>query len=70
MKRKITTYGGYFERFISTLSTKELLKLNYRNQKIECLSNSSNLYVMDYMSYVWNIIVIFTEYFLFLMMDK
>lgn len=29
MKRKITTYGGYFENFIKTLSTKELIKLNY-----------------------------------------
>jgi hypothetical protein len=29
MKRIITTYGGYFERFIATLSHKELLKLNY-----------------------------------------
>ena len=29
MKRKITTYGGYFEKFIATLSAKELLKLNY-----------------------------------------
>ncbi len=29
MKRRIKTYGGYFERFIATLSSKELLKLNY-----------------------------------------
>jgi phage-related protein len=29
VKRKITTYGGYFERFIETLSSKELIKLNY-----------------------------------------
>lgn len=29
MRRKITTYGGYFERFIATLSEKELIKLNY-----------------------------------------
>jgi phage-related protein len=29
MKRKIITYGGYFERFIETLSLNELLKLNY-----------------------------------------
>jgi len=29
MKRKIKTYGGYFERFIETLLPKELLKLNY-----------------------------------------
>ena len=29
MKRKIKTYGGYFERFIETLLPKELVKLNY-----------------------------------------
>lgn len=29
MKRKIITYGGYFERFISRLSGKELKKLDY-----------------------------------------
>ena len=29
MRRKITTYGGYFERFIASLSDKEIIKLNY-----------------------------------------
>ncbi|MCL2073012.1 MAG: type II toxin-antitoxin system RelE/ParE family toxin [Marinilabiliaceae bacterium] len=29
MKRRISTYGGYFERFIATLTEKEILKLNY-----------------------------------------
>jgi len=29
MRRIIKTYGGYFERFIETLSSKELIKLNY-----------------------------------------
>ena len=29
MKRKILTYGGYFERFIEKLLPKELTKLNY-----------------------------------------
>ena len=29
MKRKIITYGGYFERFILTLLPNEILKLNY-----------------------------------------
>ena len=29
MKRKVTTYGGYFERFIKMLLPKELEKLNY-----------------------------------------
>ena len=29
MRRKVITYGGYFERFIETLSEKEMLKINY-----------------------------------------
>jgi len=29
MKRKIITYGGYFEAFIKTLSEKELRKIDY-----------------------------------------
>ena len=29
MKRKITTYGGYFEAFLLTLSSKERIKLDY-----------------------------------------
>jgi phage-related protein len=29
MKRVIITYGNYFERFLTTLSSKELIKLNY-----------------------------------------
>ncbi len=29
MKRKIVTYGGYFERFLSTLTEKEVRKLDY-----------------------------------------
>jgi putative addiction module killer protein len=28
VKRRINTYGGYFERFLETLNTKELQKLN------------------------------------------
>lgn len=28
MKREIRTYGGYFERFLKTLNSKELEKLN------------------------------------------
>jgi putative addiction module killer protein len=35
MKRRIKTYGGYFERFIVTLSDKELLKLNYIISQLE-----------------------------------
>ena len=29
MKRKVTTYGGYFERFLETLLQKERIKLDY-----------------------------------------
>lgn len=29
MKRRIITYGGYFERFLTTLSEKEIAKLNF-----------------------------------------
>jgi phage-related protein len=29
MKRKIKTYGGYFERLLSTLSSKETEKMDY-----------------------------------------
>ena len=29
MKRTVITYGGYFERFLETLNSKELVKLNY-----------------------------------------
>ena len=29
MKRRIVTYGGYFERFISELTDKEIKKLDY-----------------------------------------
>ena len=29
MRRKIITYGGYFERFMETLSRKEIEKLDY-----------------------------------------
>lgn len=29
MKREIITYGGYFERFLETLSSKEISKLDY-----------------------------------------
>jgi phage-related protein len=29
MERLIITYGGYFERFLETLSSREIIKLNY-----------------------------------------
>ena len=33
MKRTILTYGGYFERFIATLDTKERRKVNLYSMK-------------------------------------
>lgn len=34
MKRTITTYGGHFERFIATLTKKELLDMETNDHKI------------------------------------
>ena len=61
MRRKILTYGGYFERFISTLTEKNLrswiISSLYWNRKIGYRPNSSCFYAMDYMSCVWNMTV-------------
>jgi phage-related protein len=48
MKRKINTYGGYFERFIETLNSKELAKLNY----IVSLLESSDRLPVKFIKYV------------------
>jgi phage-related protein len=48
MKRKITTYGGYFERFIKTLSPKELGKLNY----IVSLLEAADRLPVKFMKYI------------------
>jgi len=48
MKRKITTYGGYFERFVETLSPKELLKLDY----IIALLETSDRMPVKFMKYI------------------
>jgi len=48
MKRQIRTYGGYFERFIETLSVKELVKLNY----IISLLETSDRMPVKFMKYI------------------
>jgi len=48
MKRKITTYGGYFERFIEKLSPKELAKLDY----IISLLETSNRMPVKFIRYI------------------
>jgi len=48
MKRKIKTYGGYFERFLKTLLPKELVKLN----SIISLLETSDRMPVKFMKYV------------------
>jgi len=43
MKRVIMTYGGYFERFMMTLTDKEQKKINYI---LSLLETESPLYLM------------------------
>jgi len=47
-KRRIMTYGGYFERFIETLLPKELVKLNY----IISLLETSDRMPMKFIRYI------------------
>ncbi len=72
MKRKIITYGGYFEKFIATLSAKELLKLNYIISLLETedrlpvkfiKSIRDGLYElrMEYNSNIYRVFFIFDE---------
>ena len=48
MKREIRLYGGYFERFIETLSEKELKKLDY----IISLLETSDRVPVKFMKYI------------------
>jgi phage-related protein len=72
MKRTIITYGSYFERFIATLSDKELHKLNYIISLLETLDRMpvkfikfirDNLYElrMTYSGNIYRIFFIFDE---------
>lgn len=72
MNRMITTYGGYFERFISTLSPKELTKLNYIISLLETNDRMPARFIkfirdglyelrMDYNSNIYRVFFIFDE---------
>ena len=72
MKRIITTYGGYFEQFIATLSEKELLKLNYIISLLETNDRVPTRFIkfirdelfelrMEYSSNIYRVFFIFDE---------
>ena len=72
MKRRIITYGGYFERFISNLTEKELIKLDYIISLLESedrlpvkfiKSLRDGLYElrMEYNSNIYRVFFIFDE---------
>jgi phage-related protein len=50
MKRRITTYGGYYEHFIETLSPKELVKLDY----IISLLETRDRMPTKFIKYIWD----------------
>lgn len=72
-KRKIRTYGGYFEAFMETLTEKEQDKIQYGLLLLktqERLSTKFVKFVQDgVLNFVQNIMVIYTGYFSFLMME-
>lgn len=72
MKRVILTYGGYFERFIATLSEKELAKLNYIISLLETSDRMPTKFIkfvreelyelrMEYNSNIYRVFFIFDE---------
>jgi len=72
VKRIITTYGGYFEQFIATLSEKELLKLNYIISLLETNDRVPTRFIkfirdelfelrMEYSSNIYRVFFIFDE---------
>lgn len=72
MRRRIITYGGYFERFISNLTEKELIKLDYIISLLESedrlpvkfiKSLRDGLYElrMEYNSNIYRVFFIFDE---------
>lgn len=71
-KRKIITYGGYFERFISTLTDKELKKLDYIISLLEIEDKLPVKFIkflrdglyelrMEYSSNIYRVFFIFDE---------
>lgn len=72
MKRKIITYGGYFEAFAATLSQKELLKLDYILSLLETQDRLPVKFIkslreglfelrMEYESNIYRVFFIFDE---------
>lgn len=72
MRRKILAYGGYFEKFIATLSTKEVLKLNYIISLLETEDRLPVKFIrnirdglyelrMEYSSNIYRVFFIFDE---------
>ena len=72
MKRKIKTYGGYFEAFILTLSPKEKIKLDYIISLLETTDRVPAKYIdyirdglyelrMEYNSNIYRVFFIFDE---------
>ena len=72
MRRKIRTYGGYFERFIETLPLKELTKLNYIISLLETSDRMPTKFIkyirdglyelrMEYESNVYRVFFIFDK---------
>ena len=71
MKRRITTYGGYFERFIETLSAKELLKLHYIISLLETEDRMPVKFIKFIRDGLYELRMEYnTESFSFLTMDK
>ena len=72
MKRKIITYGGYFERFLETLSPKEMIKLDYIISLLETSDRIPVKFIkyirdglyelcMEYNSNIYRVFFIFDE---------
>jgi phage-related protein len=72
VKRIISTYGSYFERFIATLSPKELVKLNYIISLLETQDRVPEKFIkfirdglyelrMEYESNIYRVFFIFDD---------
>lgn len=70
MKRTILTYGGYFERFMMTLTLKEQRKVNYILSLLETEDrlpvNLLNTFQTEYTNFELHITVLLFGFSLFL----